>query len=318
MNKFGKIAAIVGACLLAFGAICLFIGRLIGGVTTFSYVVGKNGAVVTDNNVITETVDLEPFDELIIDVASIDVEVVKGDDYKFEMCVPEELKAEITQNNNSLKIKEPKINFSFNFNTNNLTQHIYYKVFVPDTDVIKTEITSTSGDILVSDVNPSGKIIMTSGDGKITNIESDNLNVQATSGEIEIENGNIDNLNIETTSGDVNLKDVNSEKIKSHTTSGEIVYNNVSTDEMTSVSTSGDFDGSGIKAEVINVTCTSGEVELDIVGKQSEYDYQIHTTSGDIKVGTVKTEHEYSTKENTGREICVDATSGNVSIDFAD
>lgn len=318
MNKFGKIMAIVGAGLLAVGAICLLIGKLLGGMANLSYVGGPGSVVVTDENIITETVDLEPFEELSIDVTSMDVEIVQGDGYRLEMCVPEKLRAEIVQNNSILKIKEPRINYSFNFNFNSTNRHIYYKVTVPDTDIIKSEISSTSGDILVSDVDLSGKINMTSGDIEIINVESDNLYVHSTSGEIEIENCKIDSLDTENTSGGVELSGVDSEVIKSHTTSGDIVYNNVSADGLQSVSTSGNFEGDKIKAEDVDIESTSGEVKFDIAGAQSEYEYQIKTASGNIEVGTVDTEHEYSTNGDAGKKIRVKTSSGNVNIDFVD
>ena len=313
MNKIVKYICIGAAIAVGAGIIIALIGRAFSGsVNLETFSVGST-ITVTADDCINEKTELKEFSSLRMDATMIDIEVVKGDKYELEINVPEEFIPEVTEEGGKLYIKQPK---NENISMNIVNAKLYYKITVPDDDVIDTEIIVTSGDVTVKDVNLEGMIQQTSGDSNISGVRSGKLVLKATSGSTMIQDAEVDSIEVGRTSGDVNLRGVKSSSLDIEATSGEIEIDDSDISDVSVEVTSGDVDAERLTVDNFTVGGTSAEVDLHLVGNVEDYDFDINTTSGDIEVGGVSSEHSYKTNAGKDKKINISTTSGDVEIAF--
>lgn len=315
MNKVVKYICIGAAIAAGAGIIIALIGRAFSGNVhseTFSISFGDT-ITVTADDCINEKSELKEFSSLHIDATMVDIEIVKGDKYELEVNVPEELIPEVTEEGGKLYIKQPK---NENIAMNVVNAKLYYKITVPNDDVIDTEIVVTSGDVAVKDVNLEGMIQQTSGDSSISGVKSEKLVLEATSGSALIQDAEVDIIEAGRTSGDAKLCGVKSSKLDINATSGEIEIDDSDISDVTAEVTAGDIEAERLTVDNFTVGGTSAEVDLQLVGNVEDYDFDISTTSGDIEVGGTSSEHSYKTSGGKDKKINISTTSGDVEIKF--
>lgn len=313
MNKVIKIICCIAAGLLVAGGILVLIGRGFGGNLAYQFLGGNGGVFITDDNCISETTELNRFTKLDLSTSLVDVELEIGDEYKLEAYAPENLQPEIKLENDKLIVKQPNMVMSVNVNTFKTSP--YYKLTVPE-GTYTVDIMTTSGNITVKDVDITGTVYATSGDSFISGVDSASLDLTSTSGNLSLTDCKIDDCVIGCTSGDAILKNVEAEKLKSGSTSGNLILDDVKTQEMNLSATSGDFKGSDITADKINIDGTSSNIIMDLSGEAFDYDYDISTNSGDIKIGDTSCEHSYKVEAGNKKKIVVNTTSGDIQFKF--
>ncbi len=339
MKQAVKWICIIAAILVALGAGLFLAGRLLGGDgMNMSFVIqgdnvtfGRNSIRITADDLITEVKEVQEFSELELSSSFIDLQVVAGDSYKVESCVPEQLTPKIKEENGKLIVEQPQtINIGFQM----INCTIYYKVTVPEGTALKAAIHSTSGDIKVSDVDVSGHVSATSGDCSFVNMKGSELAAETTSGAIYLSNATYEKLDFVNTSGGITIENVTAtDTAKFKNTSGGVTMDSLTGESIVVDTTSGDVRGDGIAAPKMQLNSNSGDITMkktsvddiaasatsgDITIKPDNdidtYDYDITTTSGDIRVGNLKVEKKYRDIENRGRKIYASATSGNIEI----
>lgn len=140
----------------------------------------------------------------------------------------------------------------------------------------KTNISSTSGEIQVSELEGAIRTSTTSGDiilGKITGA----VNLSTTSGSVRLEEGQ-DGLDAESTSGDIQAGLLKGD-FRMDTTSGELLISN-GEGSGTAHSVSGDIHIflAGLTGD-LKISTTSGEVGLKLP-ERADFRFSFHTTSG--------------------------------------
>ena len=311
MKNTVKWLCIIAGMLIAAGIVIFAIGKVFNGQISTEIFGIYSGITVTEEDIIKETKEISPFEELQIEATLTDIYILKGDKYELEISAPEELIPEVKEQSGKLIVKQPKIG-----NVNVINASVYYKLTVPSDEVIKTDITVTSGDISIESVNVEGHVAQTSGDAKVTDIASANLKLDSTSGNAVMNSCEIDEISMDHTSGAVNLNDTTSKKIIFNSTSGDLIANNAVTDEFNANITSGEIEATDCDFKNVYISGTSADVNLDLRGNVSDYDYAINTLSGDIEVDTMEMEHTYVTKNGKNNKITIDTTSGDIKIAF--
>ncbi len=168
-------------------------------------------------------------------------------------------------------------------------------------DGVRLDIDNSSGDIYVTDLNTEdSEIEATSGDITLKRINAD-LEVETSSGDIEI-NELVGRLEMESTSGDQQI--YNSDGIiDTRASSGDITISDFDGDleiEATSGdielkggkgaisvrTSSGDIDGNDIELTGnAYFKATSGDVEIDFINDLRDLSFDLTATSGDLDVG---------------------------------
>ena len=315
MNKITKNILITAGILLCVGGILMFVGSIFGGVFNGNINIGQIGAIrYTDSDCTKETIALEDFSDLTVETSFVDIDFVSGDKFELEIYAPQDCYPTIESKGKMLIIKQPKNpeNISMSFNK----EAPYFKITAPEDVDYAINLGSTSGDITITDHKISGNADSTSGDTYISNITASSLKQNSTSGNLTLADSTVNELTLSHTSGDENLRNVTCNSITSGGTSANLELSNVTTNILSHNTTSGDVEGEGISVSDVNITGTSSDVELVISGATEDYNYDIHTTSGDIEVGTMHTEGSYTSDSGKDKKIYVNTTSGDVELSF--
>lgn len=168
--------------------------------------------------------------------------------------------------------------------------YVDYHISAPERT--KLDISSTSGDVIISDISGGIEVNATSGDLRIKRAKGD-LRLETTSGDVEILKVEGD-VTVQGTSSDLEIFDVTGDVEISSTsgnTSAENVVGLVKIDK-----TSGDVSLRGIKGE-IRASSSSG----DMIIEQLEGGLDLETSSGDIEVKTkISPQYDYYSKTSSG------------------
>lgn len=295
MNKTVKIVLIIAVILIPVGIITAGLGVLFGGKTGWSMSSGEGGTVVM-SDIVEGSEDLDEFDTLDLKVASMDVNIIRGDSYKLSYRTEKGFEPEFSVENGTLSVTQPSkvfTFFSFDFDREGST----YTITVPEDNTgIDIEAVSSSGDIMVDRIKAYGKIITSSGDVLLNDLEGSELSVTTSSGEISSDKLKEKEITIVTSSGDVQMLRTETDDISGRTSSGEIeIYD--------SVIKNADFKAS------------SGDIKLELNGNKDDYSYEVSVSSGDISInGDEFDGKKYSGNEGKDNIIRVETSSGDVEI----
>lgn len=173
-------------------------------------------------------------------------------------------------------------------------------VYIPRSYKNSVNVSSTSGDILVRDV-------------EVKAITSKN-----TSGEVELHNSTVDNLNVKTISGDINLENTKSLISSFSTTSGDIDINGEIGDGKIGT-TSGEIDFvPTVLSNNVSIDSTSGEVSV-YASRVGNAGISFSSVSGNFyvmgeKMGSNGGKGSYTFGNGTPN-ISVKTTSGKLEIE---
>ncbi|MCR5589953.1 MAG: DUF4097 domain-containing protein [Lachnospiraceae bacterium] len=314
MNKTVKIILIAAAIMLAAGAAITALGFAFGGKGAMSLRFG-NGHSGVSTEISEETMDIDEFDSLTIDVSSVDVSIVKGDKFSLRYKTRKGEEPEVEQSGRSLSVKEPSkanfVIFDFGFADDLDT----YTITVPEgSKEIEAKLKSSSGDLLISGVKISGEVKSSSGDLLFENVEGAGLTVTASSGSLSMNGLESSDLAITTSSGDINGDKVKADKISISTSSGETNFLRLSAGSMTCAASSGDINIFDSELKELSCDTSSGELEIGLNGDSSTYSYDISSSSGDIAVNKTVTEKSFVSEGSGDGNIKIKTSSGDINV----
>ncbi len=314
MSKTERIILIVALAMLPVGIIIAVLGFRFGGKASWSVNLADN-KVNSSAAIVEDTVDLEEFDSLTVDISSMDMNIVTGDSYQLHYRAMEGNEPVVGRKGGELSISQPeRFNFMmFNFDS----QNEYYELTVPKgTKIYPLNFKASSGDTRIEGVPVSGMIKLTSGELYVGGFDTTDLNMELSSGEVHFDKINLNNMDVKMTSGEFYLNDSAMKRLSLEASSGDYRISNVKADEITGILTSGDIEMSDVEAAKIDARMSSGEITMDLIGKADDYDYSISLTSGDIEINGEDIEHKYVKDTGNDKKIAVKATSGDVEINF--
>lgn len=258
-----------------------------------------NVAKASNEEVVEDTIDLSKFDELKIDVSSVNTYIEQGDGYKLEYRVRERNVPTVDQKGDKLVIKQPS-HFGINIVGLFEDKEEYYRLTVPkDAGIIDIDAELSSGTISVEELKLKGKIDISSGQIKLKSIEGEELKLLASSGNINVEDLTADELKFKLTSGNLNVEKCTTDKLEAEVTSGHIEFDEIKFNKA-------DFD------------MTSGNIRANVIGKKSDYSYDLDATSGGMKIDGERYKDGYKSGDDKDHMISVDMTSGNLDISFSE
>ena len=336
MNKVIKWICIVCAALFVLGLGTIGVGTILGGkVFGYAFNLGSN-ELYTNADYVEDTVQINPFSELYVESSAANVIVKLGNENKVTYRVPKELLPEIKDENGKLTvISQKKTTFDFNvgFVGNN-----YIEIEVNEDGLKNIDLRVSSGDVLFEDLDLEGVIKVSSGDINITGCEAGkDIELKTSSGAIDLVDSHFENITHKQSSGDTSFERVEAKKVimeqssgssevyslkaeslEAHVTSGSYKVNNSDIKDVKINATSGDISGNYLKCEELDLHATSGDVDIEIEGKEDDYNYEVKATSGSVRIGGTKSEKKYEKDNGSDHTISVGATSGDVSIGFVD
>ena len=263
-----KKAVIIGSVLVGIGVIIGFIGIVIGG---FKF---PNGAVdLTTMKALhaeKKTVQItDAFDKIeIAGASSMDVEIRKsktGNNY-VEYYDTDDWTSDVDVKDHVLKFTtddkgKHKAIVSLGFGKDTVA-----RLYLADAEYKEISVTTLSGYVTIQDVN------------------AETVNVSASSGDLYMKNINVpDSIMATSSSGDIDLENATAKQIELGANSGDIEMQDITAESLRMSTSSGDIDLESCDAEKFDITTSSGDVDMEITAERT-YRFETKTNSGDVDV----------------------------------
>ena len=279
MNRTKK-AVIIGSVLVGIGVIIGFIGIAIGG---FKF---PNGTVdLTTMKALhaeKKTVQItDAFDKIeIAGASSMDVEIRKSktgnnyveyydtDDWTSHVDVKEHVLKFTTDDKGKHKAV---VSLGFGKDT-------AARLYLADAEYKEISVTTLSGYVTIQDVN------------------AETVNVSASSGDLYMKNINApDSIMATSSSGDIDLENATAKQIELGANSGDIEMQDITAESLRMSTSSGDIDLESCDAEKFDITTSSGDVDMEITAGRT-YRFETKTNSGAVDVPDGDADSDYLCK----------------------
>lgn len=279
MSKTKK-AVIIGSVLVGIGVIIGFIGIAIGG---FKF---PNGAVdLTTMKALhaeKKTVQIaDAFDKIeIAGAGSMDIEICKsktGKNY-VEYYDTDDWTSRVDVKDHVLKFTtddkgKHKAVVSLGFGKDTAA-----RLYLADAEYKEISVTTLSGYVTIQDVN------------------AETVNVSASSGDLYMKNINApDSIMATSSSGDIDLENATAKQIELGANSGDIEMQDITAESLRMSTSSGDIDLESCDAEKFDITTSSGDVDMEITAGRT-YRFETKTNSGAVDVPDGDADSEYLCK----------------------
>lgn len=305
MNQILKKVAVISGILFVLGIISMVVGMNLGGQLTYAFNLKSHKVYVpTDEEMqyVDNTVDVEVFDSIDVELGNVDVEIKQGECYQvqYHMTSFDKPVIEVKDNNLIIRNEEDKVatygwSFGmFGLRNASLVNEEQKKLIVTipknvklenvkacsefgdinayDLQMESLEIKADSGDLSLQKIETvNGTILAEFGKVNLEEIEAVELVVEAASGNVSFEDISADIVEVVAEYGDVVMKDLNGETCTIKAQSGEC---NLDTIQLVNLTVTAEFGGvnlSGIEADKIVVDADSGNITCrDMVANTSE------------------------------------------------
>jgi len=258
-----------------------FMAGIITTTITSKYIKGQKGNIQKKNDLVSfsenKESDIEGITEICVSGINTDIKLINSNEKNISMIFDG-------------KYPQDTIKPELNIEKNNGKLNIIIKEE-------KKEVKSISELIkLIDSENPKTSLTIS-----IPDTYNNDISIDTTSGYCKIDNLKINKLDFESVCGDINIDDVKTKETNISTTSGEIEIKSLK--GILDISTvSGDIEADDIVSGKAGISTTSGEIEIneiegniklntvsgdiDIINNylKKNQDYNIETTSGDVKV----------------------------------
>lgn len=292
-NKVVKISA----AFIAIGIVFLVIGYCFGG---FKAIYGNiNGFHIAEKkDMVSETKDVDNFENINIDVGSADIEIEKGEKYKIDMEYDKSVE-DIAYNvsENCLYVSEKHksnsiLNFDL-FSINDTKNNGKIKIYIPDKAVLSAiKLQLECGDITYRNISfVNTDVVSNVGNVLMENMNCNNINVHSKCGDMIFNNINGDKLIMDSEYGAIKAKNIKIGDLISTLKCGDMTIDNVTYENGKINNDYGDVKCTNIKSNGLDITDKCGEIDID--GELRGIN-EINSQYGDVNINTSLVEKDYS------------------------
>lgn len=290
--------ALGGKTQVSYGGIHQFFEKTDASIESISYVEDSRskGLVKGESGVISES--LGHFDKLDIEIGTVNFNIVEGEQYKIEVDIKRNVDLSYGIKNNTLHIKQK---FEPQFNMGDLSTRLDGSITITiprDMKLEEVEIESGVGQGLIENIKTK-KLDMESGVGivKIKEVIADEVIILCGVGDLNIEGLTAEKTKVEGGVGSIKAYDLISNKLEASIGVGSVLLE-------------GDIKGN------IAIEGGIGGLELNLAGRESDYNYLIERGGGKITINDTKQAGVGDVKiQNDGRyDIEISAGLGEIKI----
>lgn len=342
MSKVLKRVLLGCVCCLAVGSLLVIVGRAAGG--TMNYAIGKDFEVYIDNDsqsYTNETMELEEFNNLTVDVETCDVEIRQGESYQLSYRLRERNIPDIEVKDGRLTvIKKPekKHGFGGSFiwysNMFDVSKRAIITITVPeehnlselnvdcefgnieiDNIVAKScEIKSESGSVTVIGLEAeTGEIVSEYGNITLADCSGKSCTVKGESGNGSFENLTFDEMNVEMEYGNIKINNDKIDMLTLKAESGNVVANNLTAKQFEGTAEYGNMNIDRSVIDQVKLNCESGNVKANLIGSIEDYDLDLYSDVGNIKVNGEKQRNK-ATITGKEKQINIQNEYGDIDV----
>lgn len=286
MKKGIGIWLIVALALIVSGAGLFSVGVMYGGSKNVTF--GENGLKIgAGEDFHYESEKLDKLSRMDIDVTNLKVVIAPSDgDYYMVKCDVydgyDEPQIEIKDGVLTVKQKHEhgfwifNFNFSFDFRPNVMTIYV-----------------------------PKGS-------------DFENITINSSNSAIRFEQAvNADYVNIDTSNGAIYIEKMTcNERLNAKTSNGAIDCDGIFNGEVTLKTSNGSIDIEGKYAKGVEAKSSNGRISADIDGRRKDYDLDLDTSNGSIRIDGNKVSDDYREDNKSNYEIYLKSSNGSIEVDF--
>ena len=298
-----KIALIAGVVVLI-GALLMVTGVGLGA-KMYMYFDSEGAHVAKDEK------EMLISEELPENIANIDIDVIASD-------------VEFISTENEYKIELYNNRGRYNWSAEDGVLKIseekgYYRRFIMDLDFFRRRNPGNKIKIYLPDGAEfeNVKLESKSGDFVLKGFRANTLNIYNIAGDVDIFNVEAGKMYVSLTSGDIDALNLIADSCDMKLVSGDVEISQIDIQSLNLRNISGDFQARG-KLRNSTISLTSGDVSLNLQGKNSDYKKDIDMLSGDLYIDRVKTKNYGRDNFTAENSIKIEATSGDVSLNFSE
>lgn len=146
---------------------------------------------------------------------------------------------------------------------------------------------------------------------------ADEARINMGAGNLTIDNLSTERLTLSAGAGNINGSNITANKVKFDGGVGSVNLNGVTLNDADMDSGVGSLNIEGVLLGDNSINCGVGSVNLDLNGNVDDYDLDIESGVGTVRVNGEKVKGQYH-NSNADNSLEVDGGVGNVSIDFAE
>ncbi len=152
-------------------------------------------------------------------------------------------------------------------------------------------------------------------------LEADEIDVEVDAGAAVMQSLKGKEVELHVNAGGMEVSEVTAEELSAETGAGSLVIGNFSADEISLNASAGSLEADGKIGRNADIECGAGTISMNLQGAETDYDYELECSIGEICIGG----NEYSglssekTIRNGGRGVLdVECSVGNIIINFAE
>ena len=283
--------------LMAVIGMCLAISGVALGADKGGFYIDKSGLHMSTGELThISQPDTGKITEIDIDVLSIDINIVTADKYGYEIFCRDSSAFKYSVENGRLKIEQHAAIKLMTFSLFSRSEAV--NVFLPAAaELDAVNIKNMSGNLSVGAMgSKSFTANVTSGNIKAGGMTSGTIKMTSSSGNIEITDSKAESFVFEMTSGNLSASGLKSDGLKAKLMSGNMKLG-------------GTFKGDTV------LNTTSGNVTIDIDGAERDYNRNVRTVSGSVRIDGKKG-GAGNVNNNAASNLDIKLTSGDAAINF--
>ena len=320
--KGSKIWLIIAVLMLVSGLGLAAIGTANGGTWKMRFDLKDFKVKTADSEeYVNKTEIVDEFSTIKVITSTVDINIENGDKYSVTYYVPEDKIPEIRCENGVLTVDTNESNsvsiFNFGFFTDD--KNPYITITTPSTEAgNKLDVRSSTGDIKVTGLGFDGNIKTSTGDVSVSHGFIKDGYIKTSTGDITVDYISSETIETETSTGEFKLShSIVNRKLTSDTSTGDIQLNQNTINYFGVEGSTSDITVLASEIDKIDIKTSTGEVELELKGSDSYYNFDLHTSTGDIRIGNQ--EFEKSNKKDYTDDknyVNIQTSTGDIDIDF--
>lgn len=314
MKQSKKPNKLVAACFIVAGLLLAGAGLAFGA--KISIISTDDGfRAVSGEDLQRDEVQLQKFSNIDINLKDADIEILPSAQFKIEVERLESTNLTHIVKDDTLYIEEENSKLSFfmmNFTFVNHSAKV--KVYVPDT-LEDIKINNDFGDLKLGGVE-SNTILLSVKDGdlEVYDIQSQQLAITNSYGDITGSDLKADRIDLQLNDGNVNLKSVIAASTAVKNKYGDTSLTDYTSQEMHLENTDGDIQVTGELLGNSAIHSSYGNIQLALVNKQSDLNYEIENSFGDIFINDQRFVDKASNQTNSEHHMKVISKDGDIEL----
>jgi hypothetical protein len=293
MKKFSIVLIVLGVIFAAVGGAIIATSR-----DSFWASMSVESSRITEK---TGQWPTDGIDTILVDTSNNPIEFVPGDSDKIEVDYYESEREwfEIGTDGGVLSIKSQRRGPLLSFDLASLfAGRPTLRVKIPNTITVGVDIATSNSEI------------------RIENLSLKNLQAKSSNGKISLINVKVaEQMVIDTSNGGLNVVNCTAGRFDGSTTNGSVELSNLVADKVSARSSNGRVSFTNLTSPLIDLGTSNGQVEGDIAGAYDDFQKDLGTSNGSIKING--TEYGHKVESHTGaKSIRVSTSNGGIDLKF--